>query len=181
MRQSLPADSCVASELERLRSDAEELTLNVRQISHNLHHPQLALGLRHGAASFCREFSEQYGIAVELTHEGDLEHAPAMASLVLFRILQEALNNVAKHSGADRVSIFFSVEGDRVLLHVRDCRRGFEIESIQNQGGLGLVSMRERLQLVGGTMTVTSSPGRGAHIEAVVPLTVAERPASAAA
>lgn len=179
LRLSVPAGSEAAHELGRLRRDAEELTLNVREISHNLHHSQLALGLQRAAASLCREFSEQHGIAVELTHEGDLDQTPAAASIVLFRVLQEALSNVAKHSGAARVSICLGVEDDRVNLHVRDCGRGFETERIH--GGLGLVSMRERLRLVGGTMTVTSSPSRGVHIEAVVPITMAEGPASAAA
>lgn len=175
--QSLPAGSETARELQRLRSDADKLGLSVRQISHNLHHPQLALGLQHGAVSFCREFSEQHGIAVELTHEGNLKQIPETVSIVLFRILQEALGNVAKHSGADRVTVFLSVEGAQSLLRVTDRGRGFDAESVQSDGGLGLISMRERLRLVGGTMGVISSPGQGTNIEAVVP--VPERATSA--
>lgn len=166
--QSMPAGSGTARELQRLRSDADKLGLGVRQISHNLHHPQLALGLLHGAVSFCREFSEQHGIVVELTHEGDLRSISEAVSIVLFRILQEALGNVVKHSGADRVTVFLSVEGEQTLLRVSDRGRGFDAESVQSEGGLGLISMRERLRLVGGTMGVISSPGQGTEIEAVV-------------
>ena len=180
-RHSLPVGSDMARELARLRSEAEKLTLEVRQIAHGLHHPQLALGLRHGAASFCREFSEQHGIAVEFLDEGTLAQIPATVSIVLFRVLQEALSNVVKHSGADRVAVFFSVGGDQALVRVTDHGRGFDTKGVQSDGGLGLISIRERLRLVRGTMRVTSSPGRGAEIEAVVPITLPERSTSTCA
>ena len=170
LRQSLPAGSEMGNQLARLRSNADGLALEVRQIAHDLHHPQLALGLQHGVTSFCREFSEQYGFAVELTHEGDLKQFPEAVSIVLFRVLQEALGNAAKHSGADRVTVFLSAEGDRALLRVTDPGRGFETEDVQSDRGLGLISMRERLRLVGGRMSVTSSPGQGTDIKAVIPV-----------
>jgi two-component system sensor histidine kinase UhpB len=130
----------------------------------------LALGLQRGVTSFCREFSEQHGFAVELTHEGDLKQFPEAVSIVLFRVLQEALGNAAKHSGADRVTVSLSAEGGRALLRVTDPGRGFETEGVQSDRGLGLISMRERLRLVGGTMSVTSSPGQGTDIKAVIPV-----------
>jgi signal transduction histidine kinase len=130
--------------------------------------PNLLLGLQVGAASFCREFSEQHRIAVEFTHDGDLKQIPETISVVLFRVLQEALGNVAKHSGADRVSVFFSVEGDQARMRVTDRGRGFEIDTVQTDRGLGLISMRERLRLVGGTMSITSSSGQGTEVEVVV-------------
>jgi signal transduction histidine kinase len=179
LRQSLPASSVTASELERLRSNANGLALEVRQIAHNLHHPQLALGFQHGASSFCREFSEQHGIVVQLTNEGDLKQIPETASLVLFRVLQEALGNVAKHSGADWVAVFIAAENDQARLRLTDHGRGFDTESAQSGGGLGLISMRERLRLVGGTMSVTSSHGQGTEIEAVIPNTMPGRATSA--
>jgi signal transduction histidine kinase len=174
-RQSLPVGSDMSRELERLLSDAETLTREVRQIAHDLHHPQLALGLQQGIASFCREFSEQYGIAAELLNDGNLEQIPAAVSIVLFRVLQEALSNVAKHSGSDRVTVSVSVGDDQARMCVTDRGRGFETKGVQSDGGLGLISMRERLRLVRGTMRVTSSPGRGAEIEAVVPIPMPER------
>jgi signal transduction histidine kinase len=170
LRQSLPAGSEMADQLGRLRSNADVLALEVRQIAHDLHHPQLALGLQHGVTSFCREFSEQHGLAVELTHDGDLRQFPEAVSIVLFRVLQEALGNAAKHSGADHVTVFLGAEGDRALLRVTDLGRGFESEGVQSDRGLGLISMRERLRLVGGTMSLTSSPGQGTDIKAVIPV-----------
>ena len=181
LRQTLPASSETFCEQERLGSQPNELTLEIRKISHNLHHPQLALGLQHGAASFCREFSEQHRIAVEFNHEGDLTQITAAVSMVLFRVLQEALSNVAKHSGADRVVVSIDVQGDQALLRVTDHGRGFETGRIQADGSLGLISMRERLRLVRGTMSMISSLGRGTAIEAVVPIMMAEGPTRAIA
>jgi signal transduction histidine kinase len=181
LRQTMEAGSETARELERLRSQAGELALDVREISHNLHHPQIALGLQHGTASFCHEFSEQHGVAIELAQEGQLEHIPEMVSIVLFRVLQEALSNVAKHSGSDLVTVFLRVDGDQALLRVIDQGRGFDTESVRRASGLGLISIRERLRLVGGTMRIISSPGQGTTAEAVVPIVMPERPASAVA
>lgn len=175
--QSLPAGSDTTAELGRLQSDAYELAHDLRQISHNLHHPQMALGLKHGAASFCREFSEQHGIAIELTHEGDLKQISEAVSIVLFRVLQEALSNVAKHSGANRATVFFSVGGEQALLRVADRGRGFATQGLQSDG-LGLISMRERLRLVRGTISIISCPGQGTVIESVVPIPIPDRPAS---
>lgn len=177
-RHRLPVGSDMARVLERLLSDAETLTCEVRKIAHDLHHPQLALGLQNGVTSLCREFSEQHGIAVQLLHESNLEQIPATVSIVLFRVLQEALSNVAKHSGADQATVSISVGDDQAVMFVTDRGRGFETQRVQSDGGLGLISMRERLRLVRGTMRVTSSPGRGAEIEAVVPITMPERSTS---
>ena len=180
LRKNLPMDSQMARELARIRSDANRLTVDVRRISHNLHHPQLALGFQHGAASFCREFLEQYGITVELTCEGDWKRIPEGISVVLFRVLQEALSNVAKHSGADQVKVLARVEPSLVLLRVTDRGRGFQNDNETGHGGLGLISMRERLRLVNGTMKVASAPGQGAEVEVMVGIPSLSRPASAA-
>jgi signal transduction histidine kinase len=181
LRQNLPAGSVIARKLKRMQCDAIELTRDVRDISHGLHHRQMTLGLQRGATSFCREFSTQYRIAVDLSCEGDLGKLPESVSIGLFRFLQEALSNVAKHSGSDRVTVLITAEGNQVLLRVADRGLGFVAESVQSNGGLGLISMRERLRLEGGTMKVTSFPGQGTTIEAIVPIRIPERAASDAA
>ena len=168
--QGLPSGSEAVRELRRLRQETGRLALNVRQISHDLHHPQLALGFQRGATSLCRDFSKQHGIAIELRNEGDLSQIPEMISTVLFRVLQEALANVANHSGADRACVLVAVEGSQATLRVIDGGRGFETETGRSHGGLGLISMRERLRLVGGTMEVTSSPTDGTEIRVEIPI-----------
>jgi signal transduction histidine kinase len=155
--------------LERIRRETGELVVDMRRLSHNEHHPQLALGLQHGVTGFCNDFSKQHGIAAKLVYEGDLKRIPERVCFTLFRVLQEAMSNVAKHSGADRVTVTLGVRGDQAVLHVTDEGRGFEMGSDR---GLGLISMRERLRLVGGTMRVNSSPLHGTDVEAVVPIAI---------
>jgi signal transduction histidine kinase len=113
---------------------------------------------------------------VKLVHEGAVKQINEVVCFTLFRVLQEAMGNVAKHSGADRVAVTISVTGDQALLRVTDQGRGFVIGS---DGGLALISMRERLRLVGGTMRVSSSPLRGTDVEAVVPIPISSRAVTA--
>jgi PAS domain S-box-containing protein len=178
LRQSLPAGAEASRELERMRRETGELVADIRRLSHNEHHPQLDLGLQHGVASFCNEFSKQHGIAVDLLHAGDLNRIPDTVCFTLFRVLQEAMSNAAKHSGADRVTVTLGVHGDHAMLRVTDEGRGFEIGSDR---GLGLISMRERLRLVGGTIRVNSSPLQGTDVEALVPIPISGGALSASA
>ena len=166
LRHGMAGKTEGARELERIRRETEQLVHDMRQLSHNEHHPQLALGLEHGVASFCHDFSRQHGVSVKLIPEGDIKQIPEVVCFTLFRVFQEAMSNVAKHSGADRVTVTINVTDDRSVLRVTDQGRGFVIGS---HGGLGLISMRERLRLVGGTMRVCSAPLRGTEVEAVVP------------
>ena len=176
LRHGMAGSTEAARELERIRREIEQLVLDVRRLSHNEHHPQLDLGLQHGVASFCNDFSRQHGVTVKLIPEGDSKQIPEVVCFTLFRVFQEAMSNVAKHSGADRVTVTINVSGDRAVLRVTDQGRGFVIG---NHGGLGLISMRERLRLVGGTMRVNSSPFQGTEVEVVVPIPTFSRVVSA--
>jgi len=178
LRQGMAPSTEEARELERIRRETEQLVNDIRLLSHNEHHPQLALGLAHGIASFCHDFSRQHGVIVKSISEGDLKKIPEVLCFTLFRVLQEAMSNVAKHSGADQVTVKISVTDDRAVLCVADQGRGFVLA---NRGGLGLISMRERLRLVGGTMTVNSSPLRGTEVEAEVPIPISSTVVSASA
>jgi len=178
LRQSLAGSAEAARELERMRRETDELVADMRELSHQEHHPQLDLGLQHGVASFCHDFSRKHGIATKLVHDGNLQQISKTVCFTLFRVLQEAMSNVAKHSGADRVTVTLGVHGNQALLRVTDEGRGFEIDSGRGRG-LGLISMRERLRLVGGTMSVNASPLQGTEVEAVVPLSIPGGAASA--
>src|SRR5215471_13835561 len=142
LRQGMEHSTEEARELERIRRETEQLVNDIRLLSHNAHHPQLALGLEHGIASFCHDISRQHGVIVKSVSEGHLKQIPEVLCFTLFRVLQEAMSNVAKHSGADQVTVKISVTGDRAVLRVTDQGRGFVLP---NHGGLGLISMRERL------------------------------------
>jgi signal transduction histidine kinase len=90
--------------------------------------------------------------------------------LCLYRIAQEALRNVAKHSGAPGARVELSCDDGGVSLRVADDGRGFDLGAVDDSEGLGLVSMRERLRLVGGTIVIDSRPSAGTRIDVRVPL-----------
>jgi signal transduction histidine kinase len=119
---------------------------------------------------FCREFSEQQKVKVDF-RANDLP-APLSGdiSLCLFRVLQEALHNSAKHSGGQRFEVSLSETANEVLLTVKDSGKGFDREAAKTTQGIGLISMEERLKLVNGTLSIESQPGRGTTIEARVPI-----------
>ena len=99
--------------------------------------------------------------------DGD-EGGFAQASLLaLYRVAQEALTNVRRHSGGARVAIRVEFGHDAARLVVSDDGRGFDVA--QAQAGFGLRGMRERIELVGGTLRLTSAPGKGTEVTAVVP------------
>jgi hypothetical protein len=98
---------------------------------------------------------------------------PADIALCLFRVLQEALRNAVRHSAARRFAVSLQGTADALSLTVRDDGRGFDAESAAHDRGLGLTSMRERLKLVAGELSIESKPGKGTTIMARVPLATA--------
>jgi signal transduction histidine kinase len=91
-------------------------------------------------------------------------------SLCLFRIVPEALRNVVKHSGAAEAEVELSGHGDGIDLCISDRGQGFDPELVKGEAGLGLISMRERLRLVGGHLSVESEPSHGTRIRVRIPL-----------
>ncbi len=146
-----------------------EIASDVHGISHRLHPSKLeALGLVATVRSHCRDVSRQH-FAVRFSEEDVPAAIPPDVALCVFRVLEEALNNVVRHSGASEADVaLLSADGDLVL-RVFDSGRGFG-GSGSKLSGLGLVSMRERLQLVDGTLSITSAEGGGTLVEARVPL-----------
>ena len=119
---------------------------------------------------FCKEFSEQQDVEIDLrSHDLPSSVSPDI-SLCLFRVLQEALHNSAKHSGVRHVEARFWGSPDEIHLTVSDSGVGFDIEAAKESRGLGLISMKERLKLLKGTFSVESQPQRGTTIHASVPL-----------
>ena len=161
----------LAKRIDDLQQSALEISRGVQSLSHELHSSKLDfLGLVPAFSSFCREFSKQKKVAVHFTH-ADIPHTvPRDISLCLFRVLQEASHNVVKHSGAERFDVDLRGAADRACLTIRDTGRGFDPPDANRTRGLGLVSMRERLNLVGGTLSIRSKPTRGTEIFAEVPL-----------
>lgn len=169
LHRALPTGIVAVDDLSgRIQKEIEQILESVRLISHQLHSSTLILGLPRALAGYCREFSQQRGIKVEFTQKGSVVPLPETVPLVMFRVLQEALHNVARHSKAAQVEVSLLMEGDQIRLRVKDRGKGFD--PVQISDGLGLVSMRERLRLVGGKIKISSAPGLGTEIEAAAPI-----------
>ena len=144
-----------------------EIASDVHAMSHKLHPSKLeALGLVATMRAHCRDVSRQ-GLAVQFFERNIPDRLPSDISLCLFRVLEEAITNAARHSGAHEATV--TVDFDReIVLRVFDRGRGFSA-SRHASNGLGLVSMRERVEALGGRLTVTSQLDRGTIVEARVP------------
>jgi PAS domain S-box-containing protein len=164
--------------LEEIRKHCSEIAGDVQSMSHQLHSSKLDyLGIVAAVRGFCKEFSKQYRVAVEFADRNVPQHLPKDISLCLFRVTQEALNNAAKYSGTEQFKVDLIGTADEILLRVRDRGTGFDVEQAKETGGLGLVSMRERVHLVQGRFEVESRRGAGTTISVSVPL-VAEKQSS---
>jgi signal transduction histidine kinase len=159
-----------AKRLERLLENAKGIAFAIHQLSHKLHPVVLSMvGLRAAIRGVCSDMERQ-GLAVKFTAQNIPSPLPNDVSLCLFRIAQEALNNVRKHSGAKEVQVEIVGGTDSVRMRIADSGRGFDPKSSRFHAGLGLLSMNERVQLVGGTFSVKSWPSEGTEIEVQVPV-----------
>jgi signal transduction histidine kinase len=158
-------------QLHNITKISTEVSSNLHDLSHQLHPYKLdTLGLIAALASFCNEFSRQHNLLVQFVYHDVPEQIPKDVTLCLFRIVQEALRNVVKHSGGTEAEIELSAHDDRIDLCISDSGAGFSPDHVQAQTGLGLISMRERLRLVGGHLVVESEPSHGTRIRVRVPL-----------
>ena len=158
---------------ERLRDlwlRAADLGDNLHSLSHRLHSSTLEnLGLVLGLSSLCQEFTEQQGIQVDFAHENISRGINPNVALCIFRIVQEALRNVKKHSGANRAEVRLRGEDERLYLSVSDAGTGFDKQQRSNRAGLGIRSMEERLRLVGGRIDIVSGRNHGTTLNVCLP------------
>jgi len=161
---------------EQMDTDMSLLAWELRPVSLDSH------GLSESLANFVREWGQSHGINAEfhaLTTNGRL--APDVETN-LYRIAQEALNNILKHANANEVSVTFNQTGTEAVLVIEDNGHGFDPDrtAATAQGGLGLVGMRERATLLGGRLEIESAPGTGTAVYARIPTGTAVSPASPA-
>jgi len=156
---------------QKARKRLFDISKDVQSLSHRLHSSKLEyLGITAAANSFCKEFSEQHKVQVEFSHS-DIPHTlPAEVSLALFRVLQESLQNAAKHSGAQEFKVDLRGIPGEVHLTVSDPGVGFDQAAVMNGRGLGLISLRERLRLVNGSVVIDSKLAHGTVIRVRVPI-----------
>ena len=177
-----PADSTAQfdARARELSARVKQLSSAVHDLSHQLHPSKLEqLGLEAAVRSLCRELSLGHGLPIEFTHDDVPGAIPEDTALCLYRIVQEALRNTIKHSGARHAGVELRGFADAISLRIVDDGTGFDPESVDCEDGLGLVSMRERLHLVNGAITIDSRPSGGTRINVSVPLATNGRAARA--
>jgi signal transduction histidine kinase len=152
--------------LNEIAARVNELSVDVHRMAYELHPAKLdQLGLATAARSFCREAALQSGLRIDF-EAGDVPRdLPPDLALCFYRILQESLQNVVRHSETKEARVRLKTIHDRIQLTVEDAGRGFDVAQRRREGGLGLSSMEERVRLVKGTLTVRSAPGQGTWIE----------------
>jgi PAS domain S-box-containing protein len=157
--------------LEEVSGIISDLGSDIQTLSHRLHSSKLEyLGIEAAAASFCKELSQQHNVRITFRSRHLPTKLPREISLCLFRVLQEGLQNAVKHSGAPRMEVQLEHKSAEIRLTVQDTGTGFDPEAAVRKHGLGLTSMRERLKLVGGQLSVESNPRQGTTIQATIPL-----------
>lgn len=171
--QTVSDSPAEASErLHELWNRASEIGADLHSLSHRLHSSTLeSLGLVLGVSSLCGEFAEQHHIQVDFTHENIPRSVPPDIALCLFRVAQEGLRNVKRHSGASRAEVRLEAVRQAILLSIADKGMGFDSHASRARAGLGIRSMQERLRLLGGRFEIRSQPGEGTVIHVWVPLT----------
>jgi PAS domain S-box-containing protein len=148
-----------------------EASKEIHRMSYDLHPSKLVhLGLVAALKGLCDELHQHHRVEIDFTHFQIPHDLSRDISLCLYRTVQECLNNVIKHSGAQSARVHLVGRDGEIALSVSDSGIGFDIESRQLKVGLGLVGMRERLRLVGGKITIDSRPSHGTLVVATVPL-----------
>jgi PAS domain S-box-containing protein len=158
-------------QLHQIAEMAKEVSSDIHNLSHQLHSRKLdTLGLVGAAGGFCREFSMKYDLELEFIHKDVPAQVPKDVTLCFFRILQEAVRNVIKHSRATQARVELYGHPDYMELCISDTGIGFDPEIEPERAGIGLIIMRERLRLVGGDFFLESKPSQGTRIRVRVPL-----------
>jgi signal transduction histidine kinase len=157
--------------LRAMWSQTQELTSDIHRLSHQLHPAKLEdLGLVMAVRSFCNEVARQTNVAVEFSDVNVPRFLPSEISLCLYRIVQEALRNVVKHSGSKTAAVKLSMGTGEIRLTISDSGKGFDLEVAKGGEGLGLVSMVERARFAGGDLSINSVPDGGTQVEVRIPL-----------
>ena len=177
--RSPSTDARARASLDEARAIAETTLQSVRDLSQLLHPSMLDdFGLPETLAAYLRSFSKRTGIRVQLTHEGLDSRLPADVEVCIYRIVQEALTNVARHSGALSSSVSVTRRDDSVSLAIEDSGRGISgVPDVGAPRGLGLIGMRERAQALAGRFAIENRPGGGTRVSVRLPV---PRPATAA-
>jgi two-component system NarL family sensor kinase len=183
LEQKLKQTQFSSDMMSEITALADQALQEIRTTSYLLHPPLLdEAGFTSAAQWYVDGFGKRSGIKVKLDLATKHERLPIMIETALFRVLQESLTNVHRHSGALEVSIRFQYQAETVMLEIRDCGRGIPTELLNRlretspEAGVGLAGMRERLNELNGKLEIESD-GHGTSMRAIVPLPAIARSA----
>jgi signal transduction histidine kinase len=149
----------------------QELSSDIHDLSYRLHPRSLErLGLMEAIGGLCREIGKRKRIQLVFEEKDVPSSIGDDAALCLYRVAQESLRNVVKHSRAKSAEVVLCAENGEIRLTVMDGGVGYDPDQIRERNGLGVISMRERLRALGGRLSIQSAPGEGTRVEAVVPI-----------
>jgi PAS domain S-box-containing protein len=171
LAEDIVQEATARKKLHKLSNEVRNIGADLHSLSHRLHSSALeTLGLTTGIGSFCVEFAAQYELEIDFVHKDIPESIRPDTALCLFRIVQEGLRNVSRHSRASKVDVQLQGSADAISLSLSDNGIGFELWRSLASHGLGIRSMRERARMLGGTFAVLSEPMQGTQISVTVPL-----------
>jgi len=155
---------------DRIQQKMANVAESIRQLSHELHPAVLEhSGLATALQTYCSEFGLLTGVRVSLQAQGSFEGVPLPVALCIYRITQEALQNVAKHANVEKAEVELSRLDGILRLSVSDRGAGIEPRPATPRVGLGLVSIRERTRLVNGAFEIQSKPNQGTIVSVRIP------------
>jgi signal transduction histidine kinase len=162
----------VHERLHQLVRSTSELSTDLHNLSHQLHSSTLeSLGLVPALAALCKEFTANQGIRVNFTSTEIPRSVHPDTALCVFRIVQEGLRNLKKHSGAEEAKVDLKMTGERLEITVRDEGYGFDLQGLHKNEGLGIRSMEERARSLAGKFEIHSESGKGTILKVWLPLT----------
>jgi len=171
LMKELPATPGAVRQAAKLAGEASEIGSALHRLSHNLHPSRLEqLGLRKSIETLCDELADTKRINIDVRIADVPEPIALDTALCLYRIAQEGLHNVVKHSGASHAVLGLGRDARGLTLSIADDGAGFDPGSVRGKGTLGLISMRERARLVRASFAVTSRPGQGTRLEVCAPV-----------
>ena len=171
LKRHIPPEQTEArGQSDRVHQKLVQLSEAVRRISHELHPAVLEYsGLAAALRAYCDEFGALTGVQVSLRINGSFDSVPSSTALCVYRVTQEALQNVAKHAKVNAVTIGLNHSPGLLRLTVADAGVGMEPTRAEGSPGLGLVSIKERTRLVGGSLATTSKPNQGTTVTVTIP------------
>ena len=170
--QEESGNSKLAGQLSELGQKSVRLAHSLHRTSRELHPTVLDdIGLKAALADECDAFQERSRIRTRFTAENVPLDLPKSVSVCLYRVAQESLRNIGKHAAnSSAVRVLMSASPQGVILRIEDNGEGFDLEDARKKGGLGLISIEERVRLVNGFVSIRSEPGKGSTLEVVVPI-----------